>query len=65
MTRSDIIFFGLILFVLFLAVVSWIFGFYQSWFGFWWVLLLPIGIIRHCWPNSKIGCWLNTEVYKS
>jgi len=64
MTRSDIIFFAIILIVLFVSIISWLFHFYQSWFVFWWVLLLPGAIIKNWWPKSKIGVWLNEEIYK-
>lgn len=63
MTRSDVYFFSVILIGMSLVVVS-VFN-YQIWFDFWWLLLLPVAIIKLYFYDSKLWKWFDKPIRKT
>jgi hypothetical protein len=62
MRITDILFFGLLLINITFVMLSFIIGFQlPSWFNFWWVLLLPIVILKMFFPKNKITQWFVNE----
>ena len=62
MRITDAIFFGL-LGIMLLAVIATIsFGVdLPQWIAFWWVLLIPVVLVKMIFPRSRITRWLERE----
>ena len=65
MRRSDIWFFGVIIIMLFLVIMSLLTTFVIPVFisTFFWVALLPYVIIKLFFRGSKLFKWLNKEIF--
>jgi hypothetical protein len=62
MRITDILFFGLLFICITTVFVSLLSGFnIPSWFQFWWVLLLPVVILKVFLPKNKITQWFEKE----
>lgn len=62
MRITDILFIGLLLICITIVFISLITGFnITNWFQFWWVLLLPIVILKIFFPKNKITQWIEKE----
>jgi hypothetical protein len=62
MRITDILFFGLMLINITFVILCLVIGFeLPSWFNFWWVLLLPIVILKMFFPKNKITQWFVKE----
>lgn len=62
MRITDILFFGLLFICMTIVFISLITGFnIPNWFQFWWVLLLPIVILKVFFPKNKITQWIEKE----
>ena len=62
MRITDILFLGLLLICMTIVLMSLLFGFnIPYWFNFWWVLLLPIVILKVFLPKNKITRWIERE----
>ena len=67
MKRSDYLFFGTLIIYLLLIMITFIFNIQLPWWTtlLYMVVLLPIGLIKTWWPNSKFAKWWNKEVKKA
>jgi len=62
MRITDILFFGLLFICYTIVCISLITGFdIPNWFQFWWVLLLPIVILKIFFPKHKTTQWIEKE----
>lgn len=62
MRITDILFFGLLLICITIVFISLLIGFdIPNWFKFWWVLLLPVVILKVFFPKNKITQWIEKE----
>lgn len=59
---TDIIFFIVIFVVMGILILSATFGFkLPIWFQFWWVVMLPLVIIKIGFPKSKLAKWFEKK----
>jgi hypothetical protein len=59
MRITDIIFFGLLTIMMLVVLVVVAFGIdFPQWVAFWWVLLIPVVLVKMLFPKSKVTLWL-------
>ena len=62
MRITDIIFFGLLSTMMLAVIATIAFGVnLPQWTAFWWVLLLPVVLVKIILPRSKVTEWLERE----
>lgn len=66
MRITDVYFLSTIILAIVAIFGSLIFsGHVCQWLTFWWVILLPVFLIRFFFPSSKITAWLEKERFKT
>jgi len=59
MRITDIIFFGLLTIMMLAVIATVSFGIdFPQWVAFWWVLLIPVVLVKMIFPRSKVTLWL-------
>ena len=59
MRITDVIFFGLLTIMMLVVLVVVAFGIdFPQWVAFWWVLLIPVVLVKMIFPRSKVTLWL-------
>jgi hypothetical protein len=59
MRITDVIFFGLLSIMMLVVLVVVAFGIdFPQWVAFWWVLLIPVVLVKMIFPRSKVTRWL-------
>jgi hypothetical protein len=59
MRITDVIFFGLLTIMMLVVLVVVSFGIdLPQWLAFWWVLLIPVVLVKMILPRSKVTRWL-------
>ena len=59
MRITDVIFFGLLTIMMLVVLVVVAFGIdLPQWVSFWWVLLIPVVLVKMIFPKSKVTLWL-------
>ena len=59
MRITDIIFFGLLSTMMLAVIATIAFGVnLPQWTAFWWVLLIPVVLVKMIFPRSKVTLWL-------
>ena len=62
MRITDVIFFSLLGTMLLAVIVTISFGVdLPQWIAFWWVLLIPVVLVKMVFPRSRITRWLERE----
>jgi len=62
MRITDIIFFGLLSTMMLAVIATIAFGVnLPQWTAFWWVLLIPVVLVKIILPRSKVTEWLERE----
>lgn len=65
MRRTDIFFFSVMALAIVMVIGIVFFNFYQPWFNYWWIVLLPVAIAKMFFRKSKFVKWLETDISKS
>lgn len=59
MRNSDLIFFGTLILAMLIAIPAAFLDQYQTWMTYWWwVVLVPIALVKVFFPKSKFVNWL-------
>jgi hypothetical protein len=64
MRITDVIFFSLLTIMMLVVLVVVAFGVdLPKWIAFWWVLLIPVVLVKMIFPRSRITRWLEREMW--